>query len=267
MIHRLSKHAPFIALLGALLAGCAAGPNPTLDRLRSAYSTAQQDPQISAQAPAALRDAGSTLARAERVWEQEKNAEEVEHLAYVTEQQIEIARAVAERKAAESEMAGLGSQLRSRDAELAKQRAARLEQELAEFKARETERGLMLTLGDVLFEVGSAELKPGIQRKLFPLADFLKETPGRNVLIEGHTDSSGSADFNLELSRRRAESVADFLIQQGVSPLRVTTRGYGEAFPVASNNTAAGRQQNRRVDVVILREGEKAVDRLRRATP
>lgn len=261
--HRPLPYCGASVLIGVLIAGCAAGPNPTLDRLRSAYAQAQQDPQITTHASAALSEAGSTLSRAERVWEEEQDREEVQHLAYLTEQQIEIARAIAQREAAEAEIEELSRQreqvllgARTREAE-------QLRKELAEFKARETERGLLLTLGDVLFEVGKADLKPGVQRKLIPLADFLKEHPNRGVLIEGHTDSTGSADYNLDLSQRRAEAVANFLFQQGISPVRITTRGYGEAYPVTSNDTAAGRQQNRRVEVVILREGESAAGKLR----
>jgi outer membrane protein OmpA-like peptidoglycan-associated protein len=121
----------------------------------------------------------------------------------------------------------------------------------------------LVTLGDVLFEVGQADLKPGIQRKLFPLAEFLKENPDRNVLIEGHTDNTGAPAYNLELSQRRADTVASFLISQGVSPASITSRGYGQDYPVAPNTTAAGRQQNRRVEVVILREGKAASQMMR----
>lgn len=259
--HSIAK--AFGALLIIGIAGCAAGPNPTLERLRATYQQAQQDPDIKTHAPAALQEAGTTLSRAERVWEEEQDSEEVQHLAYVTDQKIEIARAKAQQRMAEAEIEQLGGAREQVLLESAQQRARKLEQELAEFKARETERGLLLTLGDVLFEVGSADLKPGIQRKLFPLAEFLKENPDRNVLIEGHTDNTGSASYNLDLSQRRADAVASFLIGQGVSPGRLATRGYGQTYPVAPNTTAAGRQQNRRVEVVILREGQAASQMMR----
>lgn len=263
-------------LLG--LGGCAGGPNPTLERLRADYGQVRQDPAINTHAPTALREAGDALGRAERVWNEDGDAEELEHLAYVTEQKIAIARARTEQKLAQAEIAKLGGardqvllDARSREAqqaaleaEQARQRARQLEQQLEEFKARETERGLLLTLGDVLFEVGRADLKPGIQRKLFPLAAFLKENPNRNVLIEGHTDSTGSDVTNQRLSEERAASVANFLMAQGVNPARITTTGYGEVYPVAPNDTSAGRQQNRRVEVVILREGESAAGKMRR---
>lgn len=259
--HSIAKAIGTVLIIG--IAGCAAGPNPTLERLRTTYQQAQQNPDIQTHAPAALQEASATLSRAEQVWEEERDSREVQHLAYVTEQKIEIARARAQQRMAGAQIEQLGGAREQVLLESAQQRARQLEQKLAEFKARETERGLLLTLGDVLFEVGSADLKPGIQRKLFPLAEFLKENPDRNVLIEGHTDNTGSPAYNLELSQRRADAVASFLISQGVSPRRITTRGYGQAYPVAPNTTAAGRQQNRRVEVVILREGETALQMMR----
>jgi OOP family OmpA-OmpF porin len=244
-------------------AGCAAGPNPTIERLRAAYDQARQDPDVSTHASVALREAGTTLNRAEQVWQEDRDSEEIEHLAYLAEQKIAIARARAEQKLAETEIEKLGGNREQILLGAAEQRAKQLEQKLAEFKARETERGLLLTLGDVLFEVGRADLKPGMQRKLIPLATFLQENPDRNILVEGHTDSTGSAAYNLELSRWRADAVATFLINQGINPARITTRGYGQTYPVAPNTTAAGRQQNRRVEIILLKEGEVASDNIR----
>ena len=109
----------------------------------------------------------------------------------------------------------------------------------------------MLTLGDVLFDTGQATLKPGAVNEVVRLAQFLDENPGRSVRIEGHTDSTGSLTTNLVLSQRRAEAVADTLAAAGVPRGRIVATGLGPDFPVASNDTAAGRQQNRRVEVVI----------------
>jgi outer membrane protein OmpA-like peptidoglycan-associated protein len=112
----------------------------------------------------------------------------------------------------------------------------------------------VLTLGDVLFDVGKSELKTGGLRAIDELARFLGEYPQRVVLIEGFTDSSGSDETNLALSQRRADAVRSALIERGVTAERVRTRGYGETFPKASNDTPAGRQLNRRVEVVISDE-------------
>lgn len=142
-------------------------------------------------------------------------------------------------------------------------RASELEQELAELKAKETDRGLVLTLGDVLFASGQAELTAEAMRKLYPLVTLLKERPERSIIIEGHTDSAGDEAYNKELSENRALAVRDFLVTNGIDPQRITARGYGEAYPVASNATRTGRQDNRRVEVVVLREGERVADRMR----
>jgi outer membrane protein OmpA-like peptidoglycan-associated protein len=124
-----------------------------------------------------------------------------------------------------------------------------------------------MTLGDILFDVDQATLKPGAMQNLFRLVTFLKQYPDRGVLVEGHTDSTGSDTYNLSLSEQRAESVRSFLTQNGIGAARVLARGYGKAYPVAGNDTSAGRQRNRRVDLVILRAGESPERSLRPAAP
>ena len=137
-------------------------------------------------------------------------------------------------------------------------KAAALANELASLKAQHTDRGMVLTVGDVLFAPGKAEVGPGAQRSIDKLADFLKAYPKRNVLIEGHTDNFGNEDFNIKLSQQRADAVRDLLVARGVSPQRIRTKGYGPKFPVVENDSAAGRQQNRRVEVLVLNEGVSA---------
>jgi OmpA-OmpF porin, OOP family len=132
-----------------------------------------------------------------------------------------------------------------------------LETELAELWADRTDRGLVVTLtDDVLFDVDQAELKPGGMQRLARVSEFLRQNPDRNVLIEGHTDSTAPDAYNLALSQRRANAVEDFLITQGVDPTRISATGYGEQLPIATNDTAAGRQANRRVEIVVLNAGE-----------
>ncbi len=116
----------------------------------------------------------------------------------------------------------------------------------------------MLTLGDVLFATGRATLMPGGLQTVDRLANFLQKYPDRNVLIEGHTDSVGRAEYNMGLSQRRADAVRKALMDRGIGAERITTKGYGESYPVASNKTAAGRQENRRVEVVVLNPGVSA---------
>jgi len=129
--------------------------------------------------------------------------------------------------------------------------AEELQRQIDTLEAEATERGLVLTLGDVLFATGSAEIQGGTNQNLEKLVTFLKQYPERQVLIEGHTDNVGSAAFNETLSRQRAESVRRFLISRGIDSSRLSVSGYGFERPVASNDTAMGRQQNRRVEVVI----------------
>ena len=121
---------------------------------------------------------------------------------------------------------------------------------------KQTAQGLVVTLEDVLFEVNGADLQPGAQPQLLRLIEFLKLNPDRKVLIEGYTDSIGSPEYNLQLSLLRAESAQSFLVGNGLPADRITAIGYGETRPGAPNESATGRQQNRRVEVVILDAGE-----------
>lgn len=144
------------------------------------------------------------------------------------------------------------------EAELARQEAARkteelrqIEQQMAELQAQQTPRGIVLTLKDVVFEVDKAEIKGGADRTIDKIASFLQEHPDRSVLVEGFTDSLGPEEYNQKLSDQRAQAVAAALIAKGIAPERIQTRGYGEDYPVASNQNPAGRQLNRRVEIVI----------------
>ena len=136
-------------------------------------------------------------------------------------------------------------------AEAAQRNAADLEAKLKELQAKQTERGIVLTLGDVLFDSGQASLKPGAASTIDRLSNFLASQPDRSLIIEGHTDSMGSDSFNQQLSESRAESVKAALVAKGIPSERIVAVGKGEAAPVAGNDTSAGRQQNRRVEIVI----------------
>jgi OmpA-OmpF porin, OOP family len=142
-----------------------------------------------------------------------------------------------------------------RDADASQQRVDSLETQLADLKVKKTERGLVLTLGDVLFDTGQATLKAGAYGTLDRLAMALREQPGRKVLIEGHTDNVGSDETNQGLSERRAQAVQVALTQRGVPRDQITAVGKGENFPVASNDDPNGRQANRRVELIFT-EGQ-----------
>jgi outer membrane protein OmpA-like peptidoglycan-associated protein len=131
------------------------------------------------------------------------------------------------------------------------QQAAELQRQINVLQAKPTDRGLVLTLGDVLFTTGRADLKPGATGNLNKLVAFLDKYPDRSVSIQGYTDSVGSEDYNQGLSERRANSVKSYLAEQGVGSMRLSASGKGRNDPVADNDSAAGRQQNRRVEVTI----------------
>ena len=170
----------------------------------------------------------------------------------------------AERSKKEAEQARLQSREEADKAEKARreteQAKAEIDQflkDLSDLQGKMTERGIVLTMGDVLFSFGKADLSAGAVRNLDKITGFLEKHPDRNLLIEGHTDSIGSDEFNQALSQKRADAVKEALVGKGIVPDRIATKGYGKQFPVAGNDTESGRQMNRRVEVVILNEGVK----------
>jgi len=187
------------------------------------------------------------------------------HQVYIADRKVDTAWALAESRLAEDQRAALGADregarldARTREADAAKLAAAasaaesaELQRQIDELQAKETDRGLVLTLGDVLFESGKAQLKSAAAGNLNTLVMFLNNYQNRTVLIEGYTDSVGSDDYNQGLSSRRAESVQAYLVGQGIDRGRLTASGLGESAPVADNESAMGRQLNRRVEVII----------------
>lgn len=160
-----------------------------------------------------------------------------------------------------TELARSESAQAQQQTQLAMERTRQLEARLKELNAQQTPRGLVVTLGDVLFDVNRAVLKPGGLRKVDQLVAVLNEFPQRNVLVEGFTDSTGADSHNLVLSGQRADAVRTALLRQGIDSARVTARGYGEASPVSSNASAAGRQMNRRVEIVLSDDSGRTVVR------
>lgn len=143
------------------------------------------------------------------------------------------------------------AQIARADAHAARSELATMQARLTELQTAQTERGLVVTLSDVLFEVDRAAIKPGATRALGQLAMALRDDPMTRITIEGHTDATGTHEYNMELSRQRAESVRAHLVAHGVDPASITARGLGPDYPVASNETVTGRQQNRRVEVIV----------------
>ena len=211
------------------IAGAEVERERTRADMRTVEAARAQDQATVAQGQASTARAQASTARAE--------AGAAQAQAYSSEQ-----------RASSAEQQTVLAQASASDAQL---QASQLQQRLDAMQARPTERGMLVTLGDVLFEFNRADVRPAAQPSLRKLADFLQQYPTRRVLIEGHTDSVGAAGANELLSRRRAEAVDAALAGMGVSGQRVATVGYGEEYPIAGNATDTDRALNRRVEVYI----------------
>jgi len=163
------------------------------------------------------------------------------------QEEAQQAKALAESSATAAELA-------QREADLAVQQAESLRRQLENLQLRQTESGVVVTLGDVLFESGETDLVPEAFTSIEEVVELLQSEPDKLIRIEGHTDSTGSSDTNLRLSQQRADAVLTALVNLGVNASRITSVGMGEDFPIASNDTAEGRSRNRRVDVILLDE-------------
>ncbi|HSC07592.1 MAG TPA: OmpA family protein [Steroidobacteraceae bacterium] len=258
-----------------VLAACAAAPLKSTGAAdaRAKLTVLQSDVNLANRAPVSIKEAEAAVVAAEA---SQTDEEEAVHLAYLADRKVEIAKAEAETQFSEDQRVKLSEQresarldARTHEADVAKSQVAtaqaetvavrssaeqqteELQRQIDELEARPTDRGLVLTLGDVLFTTGMADLKVGATNSLDKLAAFLNHYPDRSALIEGHTDSAGSDDYNMGLSQRRADSVKSYLMGQGIGSMRLAAAGKGESQPLAGNDSAAGRQQNRRVEVII----------------
>ncbi len=167
----------------------------------------------------------------------------------------ELARAEAEDQTRAAELAKNEAQAQTLKAENARAEMVQLMAEMTELQGQLTDRGIVLTIGDVLFATGKSDLNASAQRSMGKLAEFLQNKPNRNLLIEGHTDNVGNDLYNQGLSEQRAAAVKIAMVDRGISSERIATIGYGKNYPLASNDNAAGKQQNRRVEAIILNAG------------
>lgn len=264
------------AAVSACIAACTTTPD-TIEELETARAIV---PQVEASPRAGVAameigEARKALDRANRLADKSGKQADVEYEASIASKYAQIAnekiltaqareeldKGTAERQAVliqsrerEAQRSAQQAQRSSVDAQTAEARAKALERELTDLKAKKTDRGLVVTLGDVLFETAKATLKPGAYTTIDRLATVLNEDRERKVLIEGHTDSVGSDEYNQGLSERRAAAMQAALFERGVAASQISTVGKGETTPVASNDDAAGRQQNRRVELVFQDE-------------
>ena len=284
--HRTTALCTSLIAVGLLAACASTTPSPALEEARTAVSTAAGDPAVNQYAQLELKQATDALAKADRVWADDHDTSETNHLAYIARQRAEIATNAARARQLDANIQQAGGeadrirlQARTQEADTARLRAQQAQQQamsaeqraaqqqaqataamaqanaaqdrVRELEAQQTERGLLVTLGDVLFAFNKADLSAQAGPRLDKLANFLKQFPDRKLLIEGYTDSVGGDSYNQDLSDRRAQAVRDALVQRGVDSSRVTARGYGKAHPVADNASPEGRAMNRRVEIVI----------------
>ena len=274
-----------VALATLLISACAMNRAPPegAANVRAELSRLQADSQLASRAPVAIQEAEAAVVAAEQP---RKDKALSQHLVILADRKVGTAVALAQARLAEDQRGQLKSQgetarldarteeanlarsdtnaarldaqnarthaeLSRRDSAAARSESAALQQEIDALNAKATERGLVVTLGDVLFQTGKSSLKGGSTTNLSKLAIFLNTYKDRTVIIEGHTDSVGSTEANQVLSQHRANAVRSYLAHKGIDGSRLTATGLGESSPVAGNDTATGRQQNRRVEVII----------------
>ena len=270
-----------IAFSSALLTACMTTGNyqSDVDSLDQRYTSLKQSLDVEEYAPVATKRAEEAIHELSRMVDKGAEETNIKHQIYVAGKRLDIAEEAAKLKQSERFVenaetkrnqillnanreelkdARMKAQQAKQQAEAAtayamqmRDRATDLEGQVKNLKAEETKRGLVLTLDDILFEFDSTELRAGAERTLTQVARFLNEYPERSVMIEGFTDSVGSEEYNRELSEKRAQAVKQELVDSGMKGQRIKTRGYGEEYPVATNDSEAGRQENRRVEIII----------------
>lgn len=265
------KKLGMVAAVAVMLTACASTPKAPEGSaaVRSKLTQLQSDPKLASRAPVAINDAEMAVRAAEKPT---KDKALSKHLVKLADGKVDIAAAQAQARFLEDDRKTLSEQresarldsrtleadkarteaeLAKQQADLARQEADDLKRQMSELNAKATERGLVVTIGDLLFETGRAELKNNSVNNLSKLSAFLNKHTDRTVTIEGHTDSVGSEDYNFGLSQRRADSVKSYLLNQGIDSSRLVSTGKGEGTPVAGNESSSGRQMNRRVEVII----------------
>ncbi|MGI2153156.1 OmpA family protein [Shewanella oncorhynchi] len=271
---RFSRHLLAYSLILTTVAACSSTPKIAegIGDIRTELNKLQANNELAILAPAAIKQAEEAVRAAEQPVKDEQQSQ---HLVFVADKKVNIALAQAQSRFAEDQHKVLAkkrddARLDARtteanqahqdarlaradaaDAADARQETTELQTQLTLLNARQSERGWVVTLGDVLFDTAKADLKSSTSQHLTNLANFLNKYPARGAMIEGYTDSVGSEQYNLGLSQQRADSVSHFLQGKGIQSNRLSSLGKGESSPVANNESASGRQQNRRVEVIL----------------
>jgi len=248
---------PALLALSVGLAACSHQPNVNLENAKTNFSALQTNPEATKVAALETKDASEWLDKAQKAYLDKEDESTVDQLAYLTNQRVEVAKQTIALRTAENKIKNAGS---DRAQALLDARDAQIKQ-LRGLNAKQTERGTLVTFGDVLFDFDQASLKANSRDSVTTLANYLIKNPDRKVIVEGYTDSKGSASYNQGLSERRANAVKNALVRAGVEPSRIVAQGYGKEYPVADNATSSGRAQNRRVEVTISNDNQPVAPR------
>ena len=244
---------PALLALSVGLAACSTPPNPNLEQARTNYTSLQTNPKATQLAALETKDASEWLDKADKAYRDNEDQKKVDQLAYLTNQRVEVAKDTIVLRESEAKLKNAGDE---RARALLQARDAQIKQLQDSLNAKQTDRGTLVTFGDVLFATNKSDLKSSGLVNITKLAQFLRDNPDRKVIVEGYTDSTGSDAYNQSLSERRAASVQRALAQQGVDISRIVAQGYGKEYPVADNGSVSGRAMNRRVEVTISNDNQ-----------
>ncbi|MGV8891286.1 MAG: OmpA family protein [Pseudomonas sp.] len=249
---------PALLAASVALAACSTPPNANLEQARTNYTGLQTNPQSSKVAALETKEASDYLDKADKAYMDREDQAKVDQLAYLTNQRVEVAKQTSALRTAEANLKNASAQRAQARLDARDSQIKQLQDSL---NAKQTDRGTLVTFGDVLFATNKAELKSSGLVNINKLAQFLQENPDRKVIIEGYTDSTGAPNYNQSLSERRATSVQVALIKMGVDPARIVAQGYGKEYPVAENTSVSGRAMNRRVEVTISNDNQPVIPR------
>lgn len=249
---------PALLAASVALAACSTPPNANLEQARSNYTGLQTNPQASKVAALETKEASDYLDKAEKAYQDKEDQAKVDQLAYLTNQRVEVAKQTIALRNAEANLKNASAQRAQARLDA---RDAQIKQLQDSLNAKQTDRGTLVTFGDVLFATDRADLKSSGLVNINKLAQFLSENTDRKVIVEGYTDSTGTANHNQSLSERRAGSVRTALVKMGVDPARIVAQGYGKEYPVAENSSVSGRAMNRRVEVTISNDNQPVIPR------